>query len=194
MSTTLWQNAELDEAQAGIKIGEMSTTSDMCLFGLEEQNSRGSLFSRHLLSPVGTQQLYLHPPLPTAQVCRSHWLAARQIGVDLPHWQPCRSQWASMSVLSGTCLLILNSTSELSRPCASIRALSGVWFLIQEDPTCCRATKPVHHKYWACAPEPRSCNYWAHVVQQLPKLAYPRARALQREASAVRNLGSTARA
>ena len=26
-----------------------------------------------------------------------------------------------------------------------------------------RATKPVHHNYWACALEPRSCNYRAHV-------------------------------
>ena len=25
--------------------------------------------------------------------------------------------------------------------------------LIQEDPTYCRATKPIHHNYWACALE-----------------------------------------
>ena len=31
-----------------------------------------------------------------------------------------------------------------------------VWSLIWEDPTCCGATKPVHHKYWTCALEPRS--------------------------------------
>ena len=29
-----------------------------------------------------------------------------------------------------------------------------------EDPTCCRAAKPV---CWACALEPRSCSYWAHM-------------------------------
>ena len=34
-----------------------------------------------------------------------------------------------------------------------------VWFLIQEDPTCCRATKPVHHNYWAHMPR-------AHVPQE----------------------------
>ena len=27
--------------------------------------------------------------------------------------------------------------------------------LVQEDPTCRGATKPVHHNYWACAP--RAC-------------------------------------
>ena len=40
--------------------------------------------------------------------------------------------------------------------------------LVQEDPTCCQATKPVRHNYWACAREPVShtteptCyNYWS---------------------------------
>ena len=31
--------------------------------------------------------------------------------------------------------------------------------LVQEDPACYRATKPVHHNYRACAPEPRNHNY-----------------------------------
>ena len=31
--------------------------------------------------------------------------------------------------------------------------------LVQEDPTCCGATKPVHHNYWACTLEPMSHNY-----------------------------------
>ena len=39
--------------------------------------------------------------------------------------------------------------------------------LVQEDPTCHRATKPMCHNYWACILEPRSCNYWAHVPQLL---------------------------
>ena len=39
--------------------------------------------------------------------------------------------------------------------------------LVQEDPTRCGATKPVHHNYWACTPEPASHNYWAHVPQLL---------------------------
>ena len=40
--------------------------------------------------------------------------------------------------------------------------------LVWEDPTCCRATKPVHHNYWACALSPRATttepvwhNYWS---------------------------------
>ena len=37
--------------------------------------------------------------------------------------------------------------------------------LLQEDPTCRRATKPVYNKYWACALEPISHNYWAHSLQ-----------------------------
>ena len=39
--------------------------------------------------------------------------------------------------------------------------------LVREDPTCCRATKPVRHNYWACALEPVSHNYWAHMPQLL---------------------------
>ena len=39
--------------------------------------------------------------------------------------------------------------------------------LVREDPTCCGATKPMSHNYWACALEPASHNYWAHVPQLL---------------------------
>ena len=47
--------------------------------------------------------------------------------------------------------------------------MQGTWVqsLVQGDPTCCGATKPVHHNYWACALEPASHNYWAHVPQLL---------------------------
>ena len=44
--------------------------------------------------------------------------------------------------------------------------------LVWEDSTCCRATKPVHRNYWACALEPGSPDYGAQV---------PRARAPQQE-------------
>ena len=54
--------------------------------------------------------------------------------------------------------------------------MQGTWVqaLVREDSTCRRATKPVHHNYWACVLEPASHNYWS-----------PRARAcaLQREKS-----------
>ena len=38
--------------------------------------------------------------------------------------------------------------------------------LIWEDPTCSRATKPMHHSYWACTlepmiQEPRCSSYWS---------------------------------
>ena len=42
-----------------------------------------------------------------------------------------------------------------------------VWALVQEDPTCCRATKPVRHNYWDCALQPASHSYWARVPQLL---------------------------
>ena len=36
--------------------------------------------------------------------------------------------------------------------------------LIWEDPTCHRATEPVYHSYWVCAPEPGKCTTepWHH--------------------------------
>ena len=42
-----------------------------------------------------------------------------------------------------------------------------VWSMIQEDPTCCRAAKPVYHNYWACALEPRNCNHWSPNILEL---------------------------
>ena len=53
-----------------------------------------------------------------------------------------------------------------------------VWSLVQEDPTCCGATKPVCRNYWACALEPASHNCWA-CMPQLLKPTHPRACALQ---------------
>ena len=32
---------------------------------------------------------------------------------------------------------------------------------VQEDSTCCEATKPICPNYWACALEPERCNYWS---------------------------------
>ena len=47
--------------------------------------------------------------------------------------------------------------------------MQGTWVraLVQEDTTCCGATKPVRHNYWACAPQPMSHNYWARMPQLL---------------------------
>ena len=44
--------------------------------------------------------------------------------------------------------------------------------LVQEDPTCRGAIKPVRHNYWACALEPMSHNYWAHVPQLLKPVSH----------------------
>ena len=50
------------------------------------------------------------------------------------------------------------------------RQETWVWLLVQEDPTCRRATKPMYHNYWSCALEPTSLNYctqsWACTQQQ----------------------------
>ena len=50
--------------------------------------------------------------------------------------------------------------------------------LVWEDPTWHRATKPVHHNYWAHTLEPVSHNYWAHE----PQLLTPRATATEAQA------------
>ena len=42
-----------------------------------------------------------------------------------------------------------------------------VWSLIRDNSTCCRATKPMWHKYWAHVPETASHYYWAHMSQLL---------------------------
>ena len=55
-----------------------------------------------------------------------------------------------------------------------------VWSLVQEDPTCWGAAKMVFHSYWASAPDPGDCSYWAHMLQAL-KPAKPRACAPQEE-------------
>ena len=47
--------------------------------------------------------------------------------------------------------------------------VQGTWVqaLVQEDPTCCRAARPMHHNYWACALGPVRHNCWAHMPQLL---------------------------
>ena len=47
--------------------------------------------------------------------------------------------------------------------------MQGTWVqaLVQEDPTCHGATKPVHHNYWTCTLEPMSHNYWSLHAESL---------------------------
>ena len=64
----------------------------------------------------------------------------------------------------------------------NLPANAGDWgcILIQEDPTCRRATELVHRNYSASALEPRNLNSWVHAPQLLkPKRS--RACALQQE-------------
>ena len=64
------------------------------------------------------------------------------------------------------------------------KAGETVQSLIQEDPTCCGATKPMHYNYLACALELGAMTAEAREA---------RGCALQREATARRRLGATAR-
>ena len=59
--------------------------------------------------------------------------------------------------------------------------------LVQKDPTCRGATKPVCHNYQACALEPASHNYWTRVPQLL-KPTHLEPVSATREATAVRSL------
>ena len=60
--------------------------------------------------------------------------------------------------------------------------MQGTWVqaLVQEDPTCGGATKPVSHNYWACALEPASHNYWS-LCDTTTEVHVPRASAPQQE-------------
>ena len=62
--------------------------------------------------------------------------------------------------------------------------------LVREDPTCHGTTKSVCHNDWACALEPTSHNYWAHVPRACaPQQETPpqwEARALQRRVDPAR--------
>ena len=49
---------------------------------------------------------------------------------------------------------------QLLRICLPIQG-TQVQSLVQEDPTCHGATKPVRHNYWACTLEPPHHNYWS---------------------------------
>ena len=64
---------------------------------------------------------------------------------------------------------MLEGTSLVAQWLRICLPMQGTWVqaLVWKDPTCWRATKPVHHNYWACALEPASHNYWACEPQVL---------------------------
>ena len=47
--------------------------------------------------------------------------------------------------------------------------VEGTWVqsLVREDSTCCGATKPICHSYWAWALEPMSSSYWTPMPYNL---------------------------
>ena len=62
--------------------------------------------------------------------------------------------------------------------------MHGTWVhaLVQKDPTCSRATKPVCYNYWACTLEPVSHNYW-NPSATTTEACVPRAHAPKQEKS-----------
>ena len=54
------------------------------------------------------------------------------------------------------------------RICLPIQG-TWVWFLVQEDSTCCRAAKPVSHNSWACAPQ-QGASLVAQLVKNPPAI------------------------
>ena len=103
---------------------------------------RASTTARHACETV------LHPPNPVKSSYNwSHMSGSKK---DL---QKNHSGWASL-------------VEQWLRICLPIQG-TQVQALVQEDPTCHGATKPVRHNYWARALEPVCRNYWAYVPQLL---------------------------
>ena len=52
-------------------------------------------------------------------------------------------------------------------PCPGDLVAKKTWvrYLVWKDPTCCGATKPVYHNYWACTLEPILCKQRSHVSE-----------------------------
>ena len=69
-----------------------------------------------------------------------------KVGNHLIFHSKCKTRAFLVAQWLGICL-----------PMQGTRVRALVW----ENPTCLRATKPVHHSYWACALEPTSHNYWS---------------------------------
>ena len=61
------------------------------------------------------------------------------------------------------CLIIIIRASLVAQWLRICLPMQGtrVRALVQEDPTCHGATKPMHHNYWARALEPVSHNCWS---------------------------------
>ena len=79
----------------------------------------------------------------------------------LSPWPELISLVSTVRNLTGSllwCLVVKNPPANVE---TQVQSLTG------EDLTCLVATKPVCRKYWACALELGSRNYWAHTLQLL---------------------------
>ena len=84
--------------------------------------------------------------------------------------QKKKKEWDRRNILrNGGLKFIPIRASLVAQWLRSCLPMQGTWVraLVWEDPTCCEATKPMHHNYWGCALEPVSHNYWAHVPQPM---------------------------
>ena len=59
---------------------------------------------------------------------------------------------------------VLPDGSVVKNPTANAGDTDSI--LLQEDPRCGGAAKPMCHNYWACAPEPRGHDYWSQRSNQ----------------------------
>ena len=113
-------------------------------------------------------QLHSYPSLH--KLCRAQAAWPFLVALEFPNWKcpnPKIHRW-------GISLVVQWLKIHLPMQGTQVRAL------VQEDPTCRGATKPVRHNYWACALEPASHNYWSPRATTT-EAHVPRARAPQQE-------------
>ena len=82
---------------------------------------------------------------------RTVWSFLRKLKIELPFDPtiPLLGIYLEKTIIQKvTCWASL--VAQWLRICLLMQG-TWVWALVWEDPTCRRATRPVHHNYWACA-------------------------------------------
>ena len=133
--------------------------------------------------PANAGETRSSPGLGRSHMLQSNWARVPQL-LSLYFWSLCSTTREATTVRgprtamkSGPWTFLVAQWLRICLPMQGTR----VWALVQEDPTSCGATKPVHHNYWACALEPKSHNYSAHMSQLLKPMLLESA--LQNEGS-----------